>query len=120
ESEETRSTTANTAGVALRDVKRVYVESSGNDHFSKDINARLAEEIKTSGKFESSEVKDTADAVLKISATYAGGKRGLVTVRLVNVSGRVIWKGRGRYLADVATIATMIVQDLIADARGRQ
>lgn len=72
--DETRSTAPGSAGVRLRDVRKVVVESTTNGEFAEFLRRALGTRLATN--------RDDADAVMKVSRNR---------IQLINASGVVLW-----------------------------
>lgn len=139
ESELTRSDDQRPKGVALGEVRKVYLELSGAGPLD-ELRRRLSVELNSSGLVIAATNTDEADAALKVSVARtrpsvknppsAGSvappeeieTRVEVSVRLVNAVGEVLWPrtgaGRGRRYAGVAAqVAPGVVEELLAEIR---
>jgi hypothetical protein len=92
-SDKMRGTNAIATPALLLAVKRVYVDSLGEDSFSKELRANLMTTLQGSHRFEVVGNRDEADAVFKGSARQilTQGSSSSVLLELVNVRGQVIW-----------------------------
>ena len=120
ESEATRSTNPRAAGASLVRVKRIYVESLGDETFSNQVRAQLIRDLQSSQRFTVTDKKEGTDAVLEASAKRRSARAesaqtGTINVRLVNANGSVIWPGKNKqnYRGRVADITRRIVKDLL-------
>ncbi len=135
ESEITRSGDPRTKGVALGEVRKVYLELSGDGPLD-ELRRKLSAELNSSGLVIAAANTDEADAALKVSVARtrlsvknppsAGSAappeeretRVEVSVRLVNAVGEVLWPRRGRRFAGVAAqVAPGVVGELLAEIR---
>jgi len=90
------------AAASLLAVKRVYVESLGDDSFSQSLRDILVSGLQTMGRPTVTEHREEADAVLKGSVRQTQTRvdknsgEGLmvraITLRLVNAKGDVLWR----------------------------
>ncbi|MGH9901800.1 MAG: hypothetical protein ACRD68_08330, partial [Pyrinomonadaceae bacterium] len=104
--EVTRGLAGGAPAVSLLDVKRVHVELSGNDPFSRGVREVLVEKLRASRRFIPVENRDEADALLSVKITRArvrppkgeGIESGdaALTLQLVNARGDVLWTGKNR------------------------
>jgi hypothetical protein len=92
-SDKMRGTNAMATPALLLAVKRVYVDSLGEDSFSQELRANLMTALQDSHRFEVVGNRDEADAVFKGSARQilTQGSSSSVLLELVNVRGQVIW-----------------------------
>jgi hypothetical protein len=92
-SDKMRGTNAIATPALLLAVKRVYVDSLGEDSFSHELRANLMTTLQGSHRFEVVGNRDEADAVFKGSARQilTQGSSSSVLLELVNVRGQVIW-----------------------------
>lgn len=136
ESELTRSDDQRPKGVALGEVRKVYLELSGDGPLD-ELRRRLSVELNSSGLVIAAANTDEADAALKVSVARTRlsvtnpqsaappeeiETRVEVSVRLVNAVGEVLWPragtGRGRRYAGVAAqVAPGVVEELLAAIR---
>ena len=134
ETEVTRSGDPRLKGVALGEMRNVYLEMSGDGPLD-ELRSRLFAELNSSGLVIVTANTDEADAALKISVTQtraavkapptagsAAEVRVEVSVRLVNAVGEVLWPragvGRGRRYSGVAAqVALGVVRDLLTEVR---
>ncbi len=118
DSEVTRGQTR-LAAAALTEVKRVYVDSFGDDGSSREFRELLSNNLKSSGRFEVIEKRAEADAVFKGVVRRVNRARGKVwiTLRLVSVSGEVVWSTGSAYSGYDSEVANVLIKDLLADIR---
>ena len=141
EAEATRNGDPRQRGVALGEVRKIYLEMSGDGPLD-ELRGRLFAELNSSGLVIAAANTDEADAALKVSvaqtrvavktpSTAGSGAapvdavppvetRVEVSVRLVNAVGGVLWPragvGRGRRYAGIAAqIAPGVIRDLLAE-----
>jgi hypothetical protein len=96
-------------------VKRVYVESIGDDPLGRDVRQAVIEKLLIAGRFIVTEIADDADTAVSGSARHlARGEEGTgqITVELVNVSGDAIWPAR-KYRGTAEQVATQFTKDLL-------
>lgn len=122
-------------GKLLR-VKRIYVDSFGDDSISRQIQAMVVNSLSESKRFIITENKDKADAVLKGTAlektsqefhgmsegtgvaSAAGGHHGSVSGSFVNGTGTVSGSSSGGFAAQAARIDDSVAStETINDAR---
>ena len=117
---------------SLSEVKRLYVESLGDDAFSQTVRQKLIEKLQASHGFVIMKGSDDADTAISGSARQEGKRRdestgqqievGNVTLQFLNVSGNVIWRTR-QYRGTADQIASQFEKDLIdaiETAKGRR
>jgi hypothetical protein len=106
-------------GVTLAEVKKVYVEAVGGEALGRQVREMLAGRLPSSGRLVVTQVRDESDAVLKVQARRESvGTDNVVTVRLVNAGGYVIWPGAqkgsgGKYTGKPAEMTAKIIGDLL-------
>lgn len=120
ETEMTRSGDARMKGVALGEVRKVYLEVSGDGPLE-ELRRELSEELNSSGLVIAAANTDEADAALKVTVAHTE-TRVEVSVRLVNAVGEVLWPRAGaargrRYAGVAAQVAPGVVGDLLTDIR---
>ena len=105
---------------SLADVKRVYVESFGDEVFSRAVRQALIAKLGTVSRFIVTEVANDADTAImgsaKQLAPVGDQATGRITVELVNSGGNVIWPAR-KYRGGVEQIAARFTQDLLEAIR---
>ena len=143
ETEATRNGDPRQRGVALGEVRKIYLEMSGDGPLD-ELRSRLFAELNSSGLVIAAANTDEADAALKVSVAQtrvvvkapltagSGATHGdavpsvetrvEVSVRLVNAVGGVLWPRAGvgrvrRYAGVAAQIAPGVVRDLLAEVR---
>lgn len=140
----TRSVASNVGATALARVRKVFVEVTGEGRLSEQTARLLASSLREGGRLTPTDVKDDADAALKIKLSErspTGASQGekaspgsdpaeravTVSARLVNEGGEVIWPAsvgdRGGvyngkvYSGKVKDVARRIAADLLRDVR---
>jgi hypothetical protein len=108
---------------SLLEVKRIYVESLGDDAFSQTVRQKLIEKLQAGPGFVIMKGSDDADTAISGSARQEGKQRdestgqeievGNVALQFLNISGDVIWRTR-RYRGTADQIASQFAKDLIA------
>jgi hypothetical protein len=97
-------------------VKRLYVESFGDDAFSRAVREAVIEKLRTAGRFIVTEIANDADTAVMGSAkqkTRPGDEStGQITVGLVNAAGDVIWPAR-KYRGPAEQVAARFTKDLL-------
>src|SRR5438270_1983995 len=109
-------------GKKLLQVRRIYVDTFGDDTISKQVQAMVINSLSDSKRFIITENKDKADAVLKGTglektsqefhgmsegtgvASAAGGHHGSVSGSFVNGTGSVVGSSFGGFAAHAARI----------------
>jgi hypothetical protein len=110
---------------SLRDVRRVYVASFGDDAFSQAVRQKIKDRLHASGRFIIAEDPEKADAALTGSARRAGtaGVRvGQVELEFVNAAGDVIWPTarsgtEGKYQGSAEDVAVQAVKEWLDEIR---
>lgn len=127
ETEATRSADPRLRAIPLGQVRKVYLELSGDGPLE-ELRRRLSAELNASGLVATTNA-DEAEAALKVSVSQTrvaktdGSDAPVeVSVRLVNAPGEVLWPGavgaRGRrYTGVVAQVASGLSRDLLAEIR---
>ena len=106
--------------VPLSAVKKVYVETVGDEVLGQSVRQLLGERLRASGRITVAGNRDEADALLKVSimkSAAAASESPVVLVQLINARGEVIWPGAnsgGKYQGTAAVVSTDIVKDLLA------
>jgi hypothetical protein len=120
EADMTRTLPHRSAVESLRTVKRIHVESLGDDDLSHRIREAVLARLRASRRFAIAERPEKADAVLRGLAkqTDAGP---VIAARLVDVEGRTIWtetfKSASRNTAGASDLGARVVRALLRDAR---
>jgi len=123
-------------GKKLLQVRRIYVDTFGDDTISKQVQAMVINSLSDSKRFIITENKDKADAVLKGTglektsqefhgmsegtgvASAAGGHHGSVSGSFVNGTGSVVGSSSGGFAAHAARIDDAVAStETINDAR---
>jgi hypothetical protein len=119
--ETTRSISAETEATRLSDVKKIYVEVFGDAAIREKAKERLIVNLNQSDRFVSTESRDEADALLKLTVTSNRGQSMRVAARvsLINTRGETVWKGgnsRGVFTGSYERVTADIVKGLLDDA----
>jgi hypothetical protein len=124
EIERTRGIRRRTPAAMLLAVRRVYVDSLGDDRFSLELRKELIAVLRARNRFEVVENRDDADAVFKGSAMRVPGQESnsLVVLELVNAAGQVVWSWSSRkegslLLSDSAVASATISKALLREIR---
>ena len=123
EDEATRALRVEWIAASLSAVKRIYVESTGDEALCYEVRGALISALQPGARFAIVTSLDDADAVLKTSVRREQSKgKVLVIARLVNANGEVIWpvtpRGSGeKYLGSAGAAAARIVEDLLNTVR---
>lgn len=123
EDEATRALRVERIAASLSAVKRIYVESTGDEALRDEVRAAIISALQPGARFAIVTSPDDADAMLKASVRRDRSKgKVLVIARLVNANGEVIWpvtpRGSGeKYLGSTGAAAVRIVEDLLATVR---
>lgn len=123
EDDATRALRVERVAASLSAVKRIYVESTGDETLRLEVRAAIISALQPGARFAIATSMDDADALLKASVRrdQSNGKV-LVIARLVNANGEVIWpvtpRGSGeKYLGSTGASGARIVEDLLATVR---
>jgi hypothetical protein len=115
---ETRSVAPPPAGVTLSAVKRVYIETVGDETLSQSVRQTLAERVRATNRIILAHNRDEADALLKITVvkgTSGEPEKTNARAELINARGKVIWSNpSGNYQGSPAEVSASIVRDLLA------
>lgn len=128
--EATRSLTVDSASRLLRDVKKIYVDSVGDAATHHSIREMLIAHLRASNRFAVTQIRDEADALLKVSIEQAQATlknsnsesaKASVLVQLINANGDVIWPLKrigadNKYEGSSAQVSNRIIRDLLNDA----
>jgi hypothetical protein len=131
----TRSVGQSAGATALSTISKVFIDVAGDRELSEQTSRLLADSLRAGRRLTPTDVKDEADAALKISVSArqraargsASGnsvrdadaaKRAVtLTVRLVNEDGEVIWpagsKGAAVYTGTLKDVTGRIAADLL-------
>ena len=117
--------------MSLVRVKKVYVETHGDESASQVVNRMVVRQLQLSGRFTLSKNRNEADALLKVAVKRVpstaqkgryGQRDGLAfEVQLLNAGGNVIWplserSSKGRYLGLTANqVSSQVIKDLLDD-----
>jgi len=122
--EETRGRLLRPEPSRLSSVKRVYVEQLGHNNFSRQLREWLMTGLQSSHHFTVVSTRNDAEAVFRGSLRPAGNGGTLVTMKLVDASGQMIWtlqSGKsGRRFASPAEASAQILQSLLNDLRAAE
>jgi hypothetical protein len=107
-------------GASLLAIKKVHVDSFGEDSISKQFRDQLTSSLRANRRFTLTTNRDEADAVLKGRITATRPQQVSATIRLVNAKGEVVWPIKGplsgkQYQGGVTIITGQIARDLLAD-----
>jgi lipopolysaccharide assembly LptE-like protein len=117
----TRSPNPRPSGVALSQVKTIHIQITGDDALSSQFRNSLAGAIRSSGVVSVNDQLAGSDAQLKVSVRSAdqlgvtNRSRVIVTARLANVAGEVIWPAPtsgASYQGTIAETTASIARDL--------
>jgi hypothetical protein len=149
ENDATRALSPASAVTALAGVKKIYLDISGDRRLVQQLSRLISQNLQVGQRVRTTENKDEADAALKLniremdarrtarsderkqSAGARAGANGddesetistVVTVRLVNEDGAVIWpvnrgKPKGVYEGKLSKVTQRIAGDLLEDIR---
>jgi hypothetical protein len=117
---ETRGRSQRPPSATLGSVRRVYVDSLGDDSLSRQFREALIAGLKSTGRFILLEGREDADAVFQASIhRLTHGQSFLVNVELVDASGQIIWsftsKNRHQQFSRPEDAVTAIVGALLKD-----
>lgn len=115
----TRSLTSLPAAVPLSAVRKVYIETVGDEELAQTVRQLLGERLKASNQVSLSRTRDESDALLRVTVVRDGGPDLEITsalVELINARGDVTWtnnKAGTKYHGYPANVATSVVRDLL-------
>jgi len=89
--EQTRGKRLRPNSTGLMSVKKVYVDSLGDDLFSRQLREELIAALKSNQHFTVVQNREDASAVFKGSTAPGDSPSSLVVLDLIDASGRVIW-----------------------------
>lgn len=92
--------------VPLSEVRKIYVEVSGDDATTASLRGKLIENLNASGRFVFVETRDEADARLRATVTGTS-----VSAGLINARGETIW--HVNYTGSNESVAAGIVKELL-------
>ncbi len=102
----------------LSAVKRVYVETVGDETLSQSVRQTLAERLRATNRIILAHNRDEADALLKVTVVKSTGGKPEKTnafAELINPRGNVIWSNSSEnYQGSAAEVSASIVRDLLA------
>jgi hypothetical protein len=105
------------ASASLLNVKKIYVEATGDRHVDLAIIDHLNRSLQASQRW-TTVTRDKADALLSVAGGPDGGE---IYVRLVNQEGKILWPRAGgdrwRKYGVAAEEAAKVVADLLAEAQ---
>ncbi|MBC7910552.1 MAG: hypothetical protein H7Y30_08635 [Pyrinomonadaceae bacterium] len=115
-----RSPSNTLPAVPLSEVRKIYVELSGDDA-AESVRAKLLESLSASGRFTSAASKDEADALLKVSVKSVDGTKVSASAQLINARGETIWPATagGKFSGSIEIVAGGIIKELLDEARAR-
>jgi hypothetical protein len=119
ESGVTRSGGPNVRGLALGEMRKVFLDVRGEGALD-ELRGELIRGLSSSGVLVVAANAEEADAALKISVARAAGPGVEVTARLVNARGEVVWPraARGsRYSGAAAKVLPELLRDLLTEAK---
>lgn len=110
-------------GKPLSEIKLIFVETTGDSILGKQIAEQISNELKSAGKFETTNDKESADAALKIYVRHESDvdapEQKIVTaiVRLVNAKGFVVYPNERKisgwkYVGEIGRLPKRISDDL--------
>ena len=107
---------------SLSSIERIYVKSLGTDEFSRVLREKLLEQIQAGKRFVVVSAPNEADTAISGSARREGKRReagsdreveiGTLTIRLLNVSGDVLWR-TPRFRGTADQIASQFIKSLL-------
>ncbi len=116
----TRSVAALPVAVPLTAVKKVYLETSGNERFAQKLREIFRGRLRgNNDRISMARDRDEADALLKVRVFKSYGinsERANVLAELRGTRGDVIWpnaKSGGKYQGDPAAVSASIIRDLL-------
>jgi hypothetical protein len=119
---ETRSTKGHLAAVPLSGVRKVYVETLGDENLAQGLREMLKERLRASSQIILAEDRNEADALIEVSLVKGSDSDPETTaVQLINARGRVIWptgNASSKYHGSADQVSAQIVKDLLAAIHG--
>ena len=120
---ETRSTKGRLAVVPLSSVKKVYVETLGDELPRQSVRKVLEDRLRANNLITLAEDRNEADALIEVSVVKGSDSetQSTAVVQLINARGKVIWpngNSRRKYHGSPDDISAQIVKDLVAAIRG--
>lgn len=114
---EPRSIAAARAATQLSAVRKVYIEATGDATLSQSVRQMLSERLRIGNRIIPVQIRDDADALLKITVARkarAELDKANILVELINARGDVIWPASGgKYEGYPADVSADIVRDLL-------
>jgi hypothetical protein len=108
----------------LNQIKKIYVQVSGDDVLSKQTRDEITKALSSSGRFTVVSNEEQAEGHLKVSVKRNPTKsdRTEIEVRMVNPRGRYVWTNRKnvvgwKYVGEISQLPSRIVKDLVKDSR---
>ncbi len=116
--EDVTRSSAVVTNLTLREVKRVYIEMSG-DAALDELRGKLVESLSSSGVVTATTDADAANSSLKIVISQTSAGEIQASAQLVNARGTVLWPSAGarRYSGKSTKVVSEIVKDLLSEIR---
>ena len=115
----TRSVASVPAAVSLSAVRKVYIETVGDERLAQRVHQTLGESLRNTNRINLARNRDEADALLKVTIVKSAAtelETANVVVELINARGDVIWpsvNSSGKYQGNPASVSATIVKDLL-------
>lgn len=107
----------------MNQIRKVFVQISGGDALSKQIQNDITKSLSASGRFTVVQSREQADGSLKISVKQSASDKtkAQVTVSLVNPVGRYVWTNRKnvrgwKYIGAAEKLPSRIIGDLVKES----
>lgn len=124
ERNETRGNSKIVKGKSLTEIRRIYIEITGDQILGKQIAEQISAEISANGRFSVTNDKELADAALKIYVRHESDvdepneKMITAIVRLVNAEGFIVFPNQKRvsawkYIGEIGKLPKRIAGDLV-------
>jgi hypothetical protein len=109
-----------TEGAKLAAVNKIYVDPFGDEPIAQQFRDLLIRSLRANPRLTVTANRNEADAALKGKLSTRNGDQVSITVRLVNIKGKVIWPVNGSitgksYQGAADIVADRVVKDLLAD-----
>jgi hypothetical protein len=106
---------------SLAGAKRIYVDSLGDDQFSRQLHEQLVQALPTGGRFQIIGERDAADLVLRRPPARNGSASSHSVLVLVNAAGKITWQRHFQTCRsssqDATRVSQQIVNHLLQDAK---
>jgi hypothetical protein len=92
----TRDPARRPRALPLSEVKNIYLETIGDESLRESVRGQLIEQLSTSGRFQTAQSKDSADARLQVNVSRIEGEPAKIAIsaRMINPLGKTIWSSQ--------------------------